>query len=483
MNAHNAIEAQELPSNLEAEQALLGAILMDIRAYERVILFLEPVHFSEPVHRDIFTVIGECIAKGRPVNPITIKPYLPDVDLGEITLAQYLVRLASDAVSVDLARSFGEAIYEMWQRRELLETCDQVSERARHLEASDDILDAVSDIEDRLSAIKVSRLEQENSQSVADKWIDNIGRAAEKKDPVGVPIKHPELQKVLGEPTFQPKNLYGGLASSGEGKTSFVLELMDHALKNDHPVLFLSYDQSTEQCIAQMAQQALSIDMRRQLEGDLSGKEIGWCVDFKVQLNRRRFEIIECSAEKADRLVTLARSFIRRYGNGKTPLIVIDHIKAIPVFDKRTDAGTQATDITRVLKSGAKELDAAFLILNQRNSAGNRRDIPQPLVGDIHGGEIARTDYDAIFYLYRYKKWHDERRAIATQQDQKKLEWAFKYYLSQGGVDITKIGAVKVRFGNPAIFKHMEFEAQFTRYKKYIPFDAQPEAAQEGLNI
>lgn len=118
---------REAPNNIEAEQALLGAILVNNDAYYRVSDFLKPVHLYEPLHRKIFEVAGDIIRMGKTANPVTIKTFLPaDDKVGDLTVAQYLARLAAEAVSIINAEDYGRAIYDLALRRALIQIGEDV---------------------------------------------------------------------------------------------------------------------------------------------------------------------------------------------------------------------------------------------------------------------------------------------------------------------------------------------------------------------
>src|SRR6266850_936575 len=110
------------PHNIEAEQALLGAILVNNEALYRVSDFLEPVHFFEPAHQQIFDLSRSLIRTGKLASPVTLKTFLPaDVDIAGLTLAQYLARLAAEATTIINAADYGRAIYDLAIRRELIQ--------------------------------------------------------------------------------------------------------------------------------------------------------------------------------------------------------------------------------------------------------------------------------------------------------------------------------------------------------------------------
>ncbi|WP_306049245.1 replicative DNA helicase [Oceaniradius stylonematis] len=461
----------ELPGNIEAEQALLGAIMVQNDAYGRVSAFLEPEHFLEPLHQQMFRIAGKMIEAGRLCNPVLIKSSLPENELiGEMTVAQYLARLAAEAVTIINAREFGLAVYEMWLRRSVDELAETMKDRVRAVDPGEDILDKIADLEERFANLRLERIANKAEPSAADEWLEGLGSAYRDKQVVGVPIVFPEIAQVLSEPCFEPGNLYGLLSSSGEGKTSLTMQIIHHAIKNDCPTLFLSFDQDRQQCIRQMAAQQIGLEVRRQKMGSLSEPEFESAVDFAAWVRKQPLEIIKCSNEKAAKLVGHARQFVRRYSNGNPCLVVVDHLKAVPPEDPRAHEGERAGAINRIFKAGATQTGAAWLVLNQRNSQGLRRQNPRPIAADLVGGEQARQDYDAVAYQYRFKKWFEERKAVAgSDREKEQIDKLFTGRDWNGVDDVAEIGAIKVRYGSPYERRQLIFDAPLTRYKPKDP--------------
>src|SRR6478672_1869870 len=109
------------PHNIEAEQALLGAILVNNEAFYRVSDFLEPVHFFEPIHAKIYELASSLIRAGKVASPVTLKTFLPpDLDIGGLSASQYLARLAAEATTVINAEDYGRTVYDLAQRRSLI---------------------------------------------------------------------------------------------------------------------------------------------------------------------------------------------------------------------------------------------------------------------------------------------------------------------------------------------------------------------------
>lgn len=464
--------------NIEAEQAVLGTILLHNTAFDVVSKILEPDHFSEPLHAQMYRAVSDMLAKGKGANPVTIMDYLPaDEQITEDTnVRQYVARLVGQmAQPVNWARDTAVSIYEMWLRRKALTECAEFVDRTRELPADHDILDEIGALEEKLSEIRAKRLAGEKKGGSGARYLERMTQAYQRREVAGAPIFMKEIQDVISEPCFEAGNLYGLLSSSGEGKTSLTLQIVFHALDKGHPVQFLSFDQTEEQCIRQMVAQVEGIEARRQRRGDLSDKE--WLAAQRMAqwLDRQPIEFVDLTNENAARIMAYARPFVRRYGNGKVPLVVVDHIGMVTPENPRADEGSKAKQIAGVFKAAAKETGTAWLVLNQRNSYGMSRDNPRPIAKDLYGGEAARYAYDAVFYLFRWMKHYEERKAIAaTAQDWKKINSVFPSAVRDDGEDLAEIGVIKSRFGNPSIKRTVEFEARLTRYRS-LKEESEPE--------
>lgn len=477
MNAHDPSIARARPANQEAEAALLGAIMIDARAYDAAASILEPEHFDSGLHQRIFEVAGKMVKAGQKPNPITMKGHLPETIEGlEMPVVAYLARLMTEAVGIDLAKDFAIAIHEMWIRRRAIAEAERVVSVAYELAADADVLAELEPIEEAIAKLRAERIKADNRIGMGAEYLAEMSAAKGRGSIRGVPICLSEIADVISEPCFEAGNLYGLLSSSGEGKTSLTLQIIGHALKYGHPVQFLSYDQSRIQCVRQMVAQEHGIEARRQRDAKLlSEGEWDSAVDFALWIDRQPFEVVKCTDQGAAQLVGFARTFVKRHSNGKVPLIVVDHIGSVKPEDKRADEGTKAKDINKLFKAGAEMTDAAWLVLNQRNSFGMRRDNPRPISVDLFGGDPAKQAYDAILYLYRQEKFKAEREATAASDaDWKKIHKVF----GSDVAGVAEIGAIKVRFGNANIRQTLRFEDRFTRYVSERPVDNQ-----EGLGI
>ncbi len=437
---------------------------------------IEPEDFSEEYHQMLFREAQELASTGQPVNAISIKPHIPKVMRTEkkdengfgidIITAEYntgLMSMGFDVSTLGRLESSIHIIKGASLSRLLAREADIAAEIAKEGHTLLTLDEEIEQLEKRLKERRQRLSALKASAAPGSSYLAKFEASARRDGVVGVPIALREIQSVLSEPAFEAGNLYGLLSSSGEGKSSLTMQLIYHAVECGHPVLFLSYDQSADQCISQMIAQVHGISMKKQREPMrlMEEKERDTCVRFATDINNRPLEIIRCQREGVEKLVAYARRFVKRYANGKTPFIVIDHIGKVKPRDPKLSPDRISGEVTVELKALAYETQSAVLILNQRNGQGSIRDNPRPIARDLYGGEGARADYDAVLTLYRPEKYKREREKVAaTPNDWKTIEKVFGSEVE----GVAEIAAIKVRFGSPDIQEMVTFEAEFTRY-------------------
>lgn len=463
-------QQRELPGSIEAEQQLLGAILINNAAYAAVMskVSLSPDHFFEPLHRRIFASMADLVEQGRTITPVTLIPAIPkEQKVGDMTGFQYLVHLAAEACAIILAPQLAEDIIKASVAREAIFDGHELIAAAYDRWGDAGFVDDLAKMADGIRN-KTDEARVRHNQRPGDAYMDRFNAAAANSGAIGVALGLKELHKVLNEPVLEAGNLYGLLSSSGEGKTSLTIQIMLHALRNEHPVLFLSYDQSQAQCVAQMIAQEYGIDTKQQKDptSSMTEEQRDKGIRFATWINSQPIEIIRCQREGNVRLIAYARQFLARHKGSKTPLIVIDHIKKIKPRDDRQSPDKISAEITVEWKALADETKSAVLMLNQRNTEGTKRDNPRPIGRDIYGGEGAKEDYDAVVYLYRPAKYRNDM--ISTASDDRRRTLITNIFREFGDEDeietIAEIGAIKVRYGDPSVRQRLKFEARFTRY-------------------
>lgn len=472
---------REYPNSIEAEQAILGAIFMNNQAYAAVSEFLRPEHFYEPLHRQMFDAISGLILAGKPATTVTVKTFINmEKKVGELTMSQYMASLVSGAVSIINAKDYAQVIYELSLRRDLIEIGTEMVNAAydaaydetpeKQIELSSDKLYKISEATRAVSGAGSFR-----GSAITSAYLNFIGRdAGNKAVKTGVHIGIHEVATVLSERSLEAKNLYGMLSSSGEGKTSMMLQIAMDALLAGNPVCIFSYDQTGEQLTAQMIQQQTGIEMRIQKSGSMNEGQFQKALEWASRLAQLPFEVIECSSDRDDptRLAMKAKQFVKTHGNGKTPLFIGDHMGAIPCLyrDRKSDEGTKARNTGHAIKDGMKAVGGTGLILQQRAGAGMKRLNPRPVPMDLFGGETARQPFDSIFYLFRPEE-HKRRQLeiAATDREKEQIEERFLKMVPANlqGENTAEIGTLKVRFGRVGIKRYMQFIPEQTRYEPF----------------
>jgi replicative DNA helicase len=462
------------PDALDAEQALLGALIMNNSNSKALPRAFSSEQFDEELHKVIYQAVIDMADEGKRADPVTLRHNIPAElaarPIGDMNVSQYLAALVGSAVSSVNIPDYAEAILTTYTRRGMgalgMDLLDLMMKTGNRAEVVGAMLECIERLE-----VMVDTLADQQERNPGRAYIDSY---ISKTKVAGIQIAFDEIAKVLNQTHFEPGNLYGILAGSGEGKTCLIMQMIRFSLTKGHPVMMLSYDQSREQCARQMVAQTHGISLDKQAgKVPMTDEEAQKCLNFATWLAEQPFEVVECSDQGAKQLAIEMKNFAKRYANNPLPpLFVVDHIRRIKPVDARVDAGAISTAITGVMKASMRKTNGVCIMVNQRNSSGAIRDNPKPTALDLWGGEAARQDYDAILYLYRPEIYRDQKLKIAVPKDYAKIQAVF------GGKEITnmgEIGLIKNRFGDPRRTGKLEFEPEYTRYRS-VAADSAPSA-------
>ncbi|MGV2099030.1 DnaB-like helicase C-terminal domain-containing protein [Rhizobium sp. 21-4511-3d] len=469
MNAHATFMDKITEDDvIEAEQTVIASIFANNEIVNEC--GLEDSDFTETLHQIVFSAAQKLYSSHQRINAVSLKPFIPlDAGMGDMSPAQYIGKLQiAGARALSQLDGSLDIIKGMSLARQLVREAEFAASMAKEGHTLLTLGDEIEQMEVRLKELRSRFAETVAVKSPGSEYLTAFNASSRRDGLIGVPIGLEEIKRVLSESVFAGGNLYGLLSSSGEGKTSLTIQIIFHAIRSGHPVLFLSYDQSAYQCIRQMIAQVHGISVKQQDEPMrlMTETERDQCVKFATWIERQPLEIIRCQREGVGQLTAYARRFIKKRANGRTPLIVLDHIGKVKPRDAKLSPDRISGEVTVELKALADETQSAFLVLNQRNSFGTRRDNPRPISADLYGGEGAKADYDGIIYLYRAEKYKADRVATAaTDADWKKIHKVFGSDIE----GIAEIGSIKCRFGDPNIREQLRFEAQYTRYEPLQP--------------
>ena len=476
------------PANAEAEQALLGAILINNAAHARVAEFLLPEHFANAVHGRIFAAITKLLERGQLANAITLKNLFDqDGALAEIGGAQYLARLAEAAVTVIGAEHYGRTIHDLHLRRELITIGqDVVAEAFRH-DLDDAATEQIERAEQKLFELATAGQAEGGFRpfSAALTNAITLAQAAFKRDgkTVGVATGFTDLDKKLGG--LHPADLVILAGRPSMGKTSLATNIAFNAAKawrgvrgpdgritsEDGAVIgFFSLEMSAEELATRILSEESGTSSDRIRRGEVRREDFDKFVAASQRLAAVPLYIDDSPALSVAALRTRARRLKRQQGLG---LIIVDHIQLLRpssggrAFENRVQ---ELSDITRGLKALAKELDTPVLALSQLSRAVEQREDKRPMLSDLRESGSIEQDADVVMFIYReeYYLSRGEPTRRPEESDDKFNDrfdrWKERCEAAFGMADVI---IAKQRHGPIGTVK-LHFEAETTKFDNFI---------------
>ena len=403
-----------LPQNLEAEQALLGAILANNKDFEKESEFLKPQHFADPVHAKIFVVMSKLITRGHIADVITLKNYFEqEGSLNEVGGAKYLVKLADSATPLTNAEYYAQFIYDKYLRRELIATGFDIVNDASKEDIDSDASAQIEAAEKRLFELSNQGDINGGFVDFSDALISSLGHIEEAYQKDG---------KISGLPTALDAldNKTGGLNNSdliiiagrpAMGKTALatnmaynVAEYMMHAKDLDEKskgVAFFSLEMSADQLATRILSTVTQTNGHKMRTGELDNAEFTRIAAAVRELEKLPLYIDDTPGLNINTIRTRARRLKRNKGLG---LIVIDYIQLIMGTGSKKTEGNRVqelSEISRGLKILAKELNVPVIALSQLNRGVEQRDDKRPVMSDLRESGSIEQDADIVMFVYR----------------------------------------------------------------------------------
>ena len=405
------------PANLEAEQALLGAILVNNAAYHRVSEFLKSEHFAEGVHGRIFAAIAKLMERGQLANPVTLKNLFDqDGALQEIGGAQYLARLAASVITIINAEDYGRTIYDLYLRRQLIAIGEDVVNEAYRHDLDRQAPQQIETAEKRLFDLAetgqyeggflpfASALGQAIAQ--AEAAFKRSGRTT------GVATGFTDLDKLLGG--LHPSDLVVLAGRPSMGKTALATNIGFHAARHYRPVRtadgrtvaedgavvgFFSLEMSAEQLATRILAEESGVPSNNIRKGEVGSEDFQRFVEASQRLAEVPFFVDDTPALTIAGLRTRARRLLRQQGLG---LVIVDYLQLIRGEENGAENRVQEiSEITRGLKALAKELNVPVLALSQLSRAVEQREDKRPMLSDLRESGSIEQDADVVMFVFR----------------------------------------------------------------------------------
>ncbi|MGQ0675134.1 MAG: replicative DNA helicase [Rhodospirillales bacterium] len=418
------------PRNLEAEQALLGAILMNNRAHERVSEFLRPEHFSDPANGKIYQAMTVLIDNRQIADVVTLKQLFErDEGLSQIGGVGYLARLAGSVVTVVNAEDYGRTIHDAYLRRELIDLGEQVVNRAHGADMELPAIDQIEQAEQQLYDLATTGETRGGFRPLNDAVKEAIvaAESAFKRagHVVGVTTGFRDLDAKLGG--LHPSDLIVLAGRPAMGKSSLATNIaynaararIDHGDGEGAVVGFFQLEMSAEQIATRLISERAEVASDRIRRGDIRNEDFARIVEASQELHRLPLYIDDSPALSVSALRTRARRLQRQRNLG---LIVIDYLQLVsPTRGRINDNRVQEiSEITRGLKTLAKELHVPVLALSQLSRAVEQREDKRPQLADLRESGSIEQDADVVMFIYREEYYH--QRAVPTQRPEESTE-------------------------------------------------------------
>jgi len=476
------------PHNIEAEQSLLGAVLVNNEALYRVSDFLEPTHFFEPIHQQIFDIARSLIRTGKLASPVTLKTFLPaDANIAGLTLPQYLARLAAEATTIINAADYGRAIYDLAIRRDLIQIGEEMVNVAFDAPVDFAPREQIEDAERRLYDLAETGrygggfLRFETALTTALEMASHAYQRDGKLSGLATGLR--DLDSKMGGLQKSDRIILAG--RPGMGKTSLATNIAYNVARawlgevqadgqtitvNGGRVGFFSLEMSAEQLATRILSEQTDISSSKIRRGEITQADFEVIKDKSIEIQNLPLFIDETGGLSIAQLAARARRLKRQRG---LDLIVIDYIQLLQGSTKRSSENRvqEITEITTNLKALAKELTVPIIALSQLSRQVENREDKRPQLSDLRESGSIEQDADVVLFVFREEYYLTNKEPRPGSDEH--IKWQTDMEAAHGKAEVI-IG--KQRHG-PTGTVNLQFEASVTRFDNLAQDISVPERA------
>ncbi|MCW5680449.1 MAG: replicative DNA helicase [Xanthobacteraceae bacterium] len=478
-------EYRQAPHNIEVEQALLGAVLVNNEAFYRVSDFLEPKHFFEPIHQQIFEVAASLIRAGKIASPVTIKTFIPaETDIAGLNPTQYLARLAAEATTIINSGDYGRTIYDLATRRDLIQIGQDMVNVAYDAPVELPPQTQIEDAERRLYELAESGQYDGGfmrfSEALKDA-VDLAARAYQREGGLsGVASGFTDLDQLMGG--LQRSDLIIIAGRPAMGKTALATNIA-YAIASDYQgepkadgsietvsggiVGFFSLEMSAEQLATRIMSEQAEIASSRIRRGEISKEEFSKIAGVAQHMESVPLYIDDTGGISIAQLVARARRLKRQRG---LDVMIVDYLQLLTGAKRSGDNRVQeVTEITTGLKALAKELNVPIIALSQLSRQVEARDDKRPQLADLRESGSIEQDADVVLFVFREEYYLKNKEPKPNSEEW--FKWETEMKAAEGRAEII-IG--KQRHGPTGTVK-LSFESAYTRFGNLANADRLPE--------
>ena len=456
-------QIEELTNNIEAEQSVIGSILLTNEIFDDISLIISNKNFYDPVHKKIFEALEKLIYGGQLANPITLKNYF-ETEKDDLNIPEYLVKITKFSSSSRQAIEYSKLIFDLYVKRELIKISGEIIDQAKLNDIETDGQKLIENYEKSLfdlaekgsfssSLVKFDEAMRQTIEMASNAYKNEEGI-------VGVPTGLKDLDDRLGGLHKSDLIIIAGRPSMG--KTALATNIAFNAAKKiqesgeKRSIAFFSLEMSSEQLSTRiLAEQSRikSNDIRR---GKISEEQFDKFIETSKDISELPLFIDETPAITIASLSNRARRIKRLHG---LDMVVIDYIQLMRASNSNNGRVQEISEITQGLKALAKELAVPVLALSQLSRAVEQRDDKKPQLSDLRESGSIEQDADVVMFVYReaYYLQNKEPRPATVEH----AEWQAKMNEVS---HLAELIIQKQRHG-PTGHVMLEFEAMFTKFK------------------
>ena len=455
---------KEMPNNIEAEQAVIGSILVTNEIFDEISIIVSSTNFYDPMHQKIYEAIENLIYKGMLANPITLKNYF-ETEKDDLDIPEYLVKITKFSTSVRQATEYSKIIYDMFVRRELIKISEQTIDNAKLNDLDTNGQNIIENSERLL--FDLAEKGSFNSSLIkfdeAMKQTIEMASAAYKNEEgiVGVPTGLRDLDDRLGGLHQSDLIIIAGRPSMG--KTSLATNIAFNAAKKlqdtgkKSTIAFFSLEMSSEQLSTRIISEQARISSNDIRRGRITNEQFDKFLETSKNIAELPLYIDETPAISIAAMSNRARRIKRLFG---LDMVVVDYIQLMKGTTFNKDGRVQEiSQITQGLKAIAKELRVPVVALSQLSRQVEQRDDHKPQLADLRESGSIEQDADVVMFVYRegYYLQRKEPREATVEH----AEWQAKM---NEVAHLAQIIIQKQRHG-PIGNVTLEFEERFTKFK------------------
>ncbi|WP_017442295.1 replicative DNA helicase [Rickettsia gravesii] len=468
-NEDNLPIPRVLPSNVQAEQMLLGAILTNNELLNYVSEFLRDEHFFEPIHQKIYKAIEKITEKGLTATPITLRSMLTQDELfQEVEGAEYLAKLITISMMVINPVDYGKIIYDLAIKRNLINIGEEVVNNAYNSSLEVEAKEQIEHAEAKLYDLASEGLNEKSFTKIGisiSESLASINRAMKNNDHViGISTGLIDLDnKLCG---FHNSDLIILAGRPSMGKTAFAINLALNACNNMRlknirdnqeiqSVGFFSLEMSSEQLTTRLLSMCAEIDSTSLRTGILGEEKYNRLRKEANTLSELQFFIDDTPALSISAIRTRARRMKRKHNLG---ILFIDYLQLIRGVSKSENRVSEISEITQGLKAIAKELNIPVIALSQLSRAVELREDKKPMLSDLRESGTIEQDADIVMFIYREEYYLTRKEPAAS--DAKHAEWLDKLNKVYNIADIIVAKHRNGPVGNVPLY----YDSQFSKF-------------------